>query len=98
MEKTEIRYHPLIDADSEGMEKVPLFLSTDEDIVKNSHSMYLTEIISNYYRLYSKGVVNHKNSNRFRIHCPLCGSNLMQISLAYDTTRLGLYTCDRCRS
>ena len=49
-----IRYHPLIDGDTDGLEKVPMFLSTDKETVRQNSRMYLSEIISNYYRLYSK--------------------------------------------
>ena len=28
-----IRYHPLIDGDTDGLEKVPMFLSTDKETV-----------------------------------------------------------------
>lgn len=49
-----IRYHPLIDGDTDGLEKVPMFLSTDEKTVRQNSKMYLSEIIPHYYRLYSK--------------------------------------------
>ncbi len=29
-----IRYHPLIDGDTDGLEKVPMFLSTDKETVE----------------------------------------------------------------
>lgn len=29
-----IRYHPLIDGDTDGLEKVPMFLSTDKETVR----------------------------------------------------------------
>ena len=42
-----IRYHPLIDGDTDGLEKVPMFLSTDKETVRQNSRMYLSEIISN---------------------------------------------------
>lgn len=31
-----IRYHPLIDGDTDGLEKVPMFLSTDKETVRRT--------------------------------------------------------------
>ena len=36
-----IRYHPLIDGDTDGREKVPMFLSTDKETVRQNSRMYL---------------------------------------------------------
>ena len=49
-----IRYHPLIDGDTDGREKVPLFLSTDGETIRQNSKLFLSEIIPNHYRLYSK--------------------------------------------
>ena len=78
-----IRYHPLIDGDTDGLEKVPMFLSTDKETVRQNSRMYLSEIISNYYRLYSKE--------------PMSQNVLRQMAQNHDANKLGLYTCDRCR-
>lgn len=94
MEFQKIRYHPLVDIDSRGTEKVPLFFTTD---CRSVSSMYLEEMISGYFRLYSKEPVNTEAGGRLKIHCPQCSSNLMQIAKNSSTTKLGLYTCDRCR-
>lgn len=88
-----IRYHPLIDGDTDGLEKVPMFLSTDRE----SSIMYLSEIISNYYRLYSKEPMSQNATDSIEIHCPLCGVVLRQMAQNNDANKLGLYTCDRCR-
>ena len=88
-----IRYHPLIDGDTDGLEKVPMFLST----ARESSIMYLSEIISNYYRLYSKEPMSQNATDSIEIHCPLCGAVLRQMAQNYDANKLGLYTCDRCR-
>lgn len=94
MEIQKIRYQPLVDVDSDGTEKVPLFLTTD---FKGVRSMYLEEMIPGYFRLYSKEPVSTWASDRLIIHCPQCGSHLMKIAENSSTTKLGLYTCDRCR-
>ena len=35
MERQEIRYHPLIDGDTEETEKVPLFVTTNTDGIRS---------------------------------------------------------------
>ena len=92
-----IRYHPLIDGDTDGMEKVPMFLSTDGETVRQNSKLYLSEIIPNHYRLYSKESKSRRETDKMIIHCPLCGYTLIQVIENYDTNKLGLYICDRCR-
>ena len=38
-----ITYHPLIDGDTDGMEKVPMFLSTDGETIQQNSKLYLSE-------------------------------------------------------
>ena len=40
-----IRYHPLIDGDTDGLEKVPMFLSTDKETVSQYSIMFLLDFI-----------------------------------------------------
>ncbi len=94
MEFPKIRYHPLVDANSGGTEKIPMFLTTDP---KGVRSMYLEEMIPGYFRLYSKVPVSAWECDRLKIHCPQCGRDLMQVAKNSTATKLGLYTCDRCR-
>ena len=68
-----IRYHPLIDGDTDGLEKVPMFLSTDKETVRQNSRMYLSEIISNYYRFYSKEPMSQNDANKFGLYtCDRC--------------------------
>lgn len=92
-----IRYHPLIDGDTDGMEKVPMFLSTNGETIRQNSKLYLSEIIPNHYRLYSKESKNRGETDKMIIHCPLCGDTLRQVIENYDTNKHGLYICDRCR-
>ena len=48
------KYHPLIDCDDSGIEKVPMFFSLDQDVVADQHSHYLEEIVPRRYRLISR--------------------------------------------
>ena len=94
MERQEIRYHPLIDSDTEGTEKVPLFVTTNKEGIP---SMYLSEMIPGYFRLRSKEPVSLRASDELVIHCPMCGGHLRKMTKNNNATELGLYTCDRCR-
>ena len=94
MEMQEIRYHPLIDGDTEETEKVPLFLTTNVDGIR---SMYLSEMVPGYFRLRSKEPVDIRASDKLIIHCPMCGGHLRKMTKSSNETELGLYTCDRCR-
>lgn len=51
---TKYKYHPLVDSDTDGREKVPMFFSTDEKAVAKSHELYLAEIVLHYYRLHAR--------------------------------------------
>ncbi len=92
----EIKYHPLIDCDTDGTEKVPMFFSGDEATVKRHHKMYLEEIVPKYYRLRSVGGTSAKAAASFTIRCPLCGKRLTPISQPLDEHRLALYCCRSC--
>ena len=92
-----IRYHPLIDGDTDGMEKVPMFLSTDGETIQQNSKLYLSEIIPNHYRLHSKESKSRRETDKMIIHCPLCGNTLRQVLENYNANKLGLYICDRCR-
>ena len=91
----EIRYHPLVDCDTEGSVKVSMFCTTDEAAVKKPHSLYLQEIVPHYFRLYANNT-NRKLSKEFDTHCPVCGSNLKRIGNSVDDHKLGLYRCMKC--
>ena len=93
MDCTEPRFHPLVDADTDSTEMVPMFMSTDGDTVRKVHAAYLEEIVPNYFRLYSKKPV----TNDLIIHCPRCGAELFKVADSSSEDRLGLYTCLRCR-
>ena len=93
---TEIKYHPLVDCDSEGMEKIPMFATFDEATVRQTHGMYLTEIVPKYYRLHSVKGVSAKTAEAYVIHCPVCGRKLSRITSVMDKHNLALYSCRNC--
>ena len=92
-----IRYHPLIDVDTDGKEKVPMFFSADETAVRRFHGMYLEEIVPKHYRLRSVRGVLPETAKAFTIHCPLCGKGMTPVSRPVDEHRLALYCCRNCK-
>lgn len=91
-----IKYHPLVDADTDGSVKVPMFLTTDEANVREHHRLYLEEIIPHRYRLCASKPVEAESVIDLDIRCPYCGKRLTAISTPKDGTRLTLLLCDRC--
>lgn len=95
-----IRYHPLIDGDTDGREKVPMFLSTDRETIRQNSKLYLSEIIPNHYRLHSKESKSRRETDKMIIQVnslSVVRRQLRQVIEKYDTNKLGLYICDRCR-
>lgn len=90
---TEIRYYPLIDCDSEGSEKVPMFAALDDKIVMAQSRMWLEEMIPNYFRLCNRPGISNNDS---AIRCPRCGMHLRAISEPINETKRGLYVCAAC--
>ena len=91
-----IKYHPLVDADTDGKEKVPMFLTPDEANVKEHHRLYLEEIVPRRFRLCSSNPMTAKETAGYTIHCPYCNAKLKAISALVDGTRHALYECPRC--
>ena len=92
----EIRYHPLIDADGDGSELVPMFVNTNEDTVREHHRLYMEEMLPYLFRLISNGTYTATDADKALIHCPTCGRPLRLLGAAIDTHKLGLYVCDTC--
>ena len=90
---TEIKYYPLIDCDTDGAEKMPMFPVTDSKSIKAQSQLWLEEMVPRYYRLHA---ANTRPVNAFSIRCPLCGKTMRCISGDINETKLGLYTCSSC--
>lgn len=95
---SEIKYHPLLDADDSGYVKVPMFAVTDINIVKENHELYLEEIVHNHFRLCSVPGDNQNSYLKYTILCPTCGSAMVRISSKINNYRLGLYSCTECEN
>lgn len=91
-----IKYHPLVDADTDGTVKTPMFCTTDLDAVTEHHRLYLEEIIPRRFRLCASQPTKAEAVADLDIRCPYCGATLKMISAPTDGLRLTLLTCDRC--
>ena len=93
-----IKYRPLIDCDSDGIEKVPMFFSLDREAVASKHLHYLEEVVPLRYRLISRDGHTHAQAIAYKIHCPTCGTVMDRISNPLDQHKLSLYSCLKCRA
>lgn len=87
-----IKYHPLVDANTDGTEKVPMFVTTEEKNVKGRYNLYLEEIVPHCYRL--RGYKARADAC-VNIHCPNCGTVMKLLTPAAVNDRL--YACPHCR-
>ena len=92
---TDILYYPLIDCDTEGIEKVAMFPTSDRDTVMGQSKIWLEEIVPNYFRLHIRSGIS---TNAITIRCPRCGKHLRAISEPINETKQGLYVCGNCAS
>ena len=93
---TSIRYHPLIERDTDAHEYAPLFVTTDETAVRRAHSYYLEEFVNGYYRLCSGKAQALPDGGMMSIACPVCGSRLENITTGKHTPGQALYVCRSC--
>lgn len=91
-----IKYHPLVDIDTDGTEKTPVFCYTDLEAVIGHHKLYLEEIVPRRYRLCSSSPMTAAETSGLSIHCPYCGHALQAISSESDGIRHALYVCSEC--
>lgn len=92
----EIKYYPVIDMDTEGLEKQAMLPATDRDAVCSRHGFWLEEIIPHFFRLCSAERQAKETVSQFKIHCPRCGGVLRPISSVTNGNRHFLYACDTC--
>lgn len=91
---TEIRYYPLVDRDTEGIEKVALFPTMNRTSIMAQSKLWLEETVPCYFRLHSKN--SYYPTDTIRIRCPRCGKALRRISENINETKHGLYECRAC--
>ncbi len=96
MKHEEAKFHPLVDMDTEGEIKVPMFFAFERDKVTPYHKLYLEELIPYRYRLCSTVPMTAAETEKLDIRCPFCGATLTAISHSLSETRHSLYICRRC--
>ena len=90
------RYHPLVDGDTEGTDKRPLFMTEDEAAARDNHSYYLEEMIPRFYQLRRVSKKAAIGWEGFRVHCPRCGAVMDRISSGKGNRQLPMYMCRAC--
>jgi hypothetical protein len=90
------RFFPLIDADSDGIEKVAMIPTTQESTAIRNHRMHLRELERNLYALHSREPQRLRDYLGFKVHCPCCG-HVMDIVDLFDGRHETTYRCPRCR-
>lgn len=95
MNMCDIKYYPLVDCDTDGTDKIAMFVSTDKEMIESVHSMYLAEVVPHFYRLYCNDT-KRKVKNESIVRCPKCGSAMLQVGSPLNKKKLGVYTCKKC--
>lgn len=93
---TDILFHPLVDRDTDGRDKSPLFCTPDRGKVVRTSALYLEELVPQRYRLIAREEHTVQQASAYRIHCPICGAMMRAISRPADKHRLSLYECPEC--
>ena len=91
-----IRYHPLVDGDTEGAEKYPLFSTEDEMSAKTGYRYYLEEMIPRVYTLCQGRKLTNRKEENFSVCCPRCGKAMDRISFGKETRQRPMYMCRAC--
>jgi len=88
--------YPLIDVDSKGLHKRPLFTANTEQVIRGSNDFYLSEESCNHYRLHAKRPHRMIDYMAYSIACPKCGKAMNAVASHEDMHRLAVYSCSRC--
>lgn len=92
----EVRYYPLVDMDSSGTEKVPMFGGPIPEEDTQRHDLWLMETVPHFYRLRSKAPLSSTCDNDWNVRCPLCGHAMKTISAPGSAHSRSLYHCPKC--
>lgn len=92
----EVKFYPLVDMDSGGTEKVPMFGGAISEDGAQRHDLCLMEVVSHHYCLCSKAPLTRDADSGWNIHCPLCGQVMRPISTPASACSRSLYRCPKC--
>jgi len=91
-----VKFYTLVDVDSDGTEKVPMFGAAIPEDDAKQHDFWLMETVPHYYRLRSKTPLAWTEDSGWQIHCPLCGQVMQPISVPASDCSRSLYRCPKC--
>ena len=89
------KYYPLVDADSTGLDKVPLFPANRIADALGKCNFALAEIAPHRYTLLAMKPLDG-DPDQYHIHCPMCGKAMAQIVPYKSDHLLGEYACENC--
>lgn len=91
------RYYPLVDMDSTGMIKVPMFPANDYKTALRKSNFALGEVAHNRYRLIAVTPHAMRDYLSYDIRCPKCGM-IMEVTEPHEGEYvLAEYTCENCQ-
>lgn len=88
------KYYPLVDADSNGLDKVPMFPAHRIADALSKCNFALAEITPHQYVLMA--VKPDGDPSQYRIRCPMCGKAMTQTAPYRSEHLLGEYACENC--
>ena len=89
------KYYPLVDADSSGLHKVPMFPASRIAEALGKCDFALAEIAPHRYTLLAMKPLEG-DPNQYNIHCPMCGEAMKQVLPFNSEHLLGEYACENC--
>ncbi len=92
----DVRYYPLVRIDTDGNEYQAMTPTDNEETVRTHHRFWLTEVVSDYFRLGTADKPSAAAIETLRPHCPRCGAVLRTVSLITPQHPLPLYACGKC--
>lgn len=93
-----VRYYPLVGMGADARDLQGMTPTDSERTVREHHKLWLTEVVSNYYRLGVRERPSVSAVNAYRVRCPKCGEMLRTIAPGTKDGPLPLYVCGRCVS
>ncbi len=91
------QYYPLIGGGKFGVERQPMNACHSKEQAFRCANYCLQSMMPGIYRLLSNSEAKPHHYQHFNIHCPTCGSKLINMSSAIDEHTLPLYGCKYCR-
>ena len=91
------KYYPLIDMDTTGTIKVPMFPAYDYKTALRTSNFALGEVSSHHYRLIAVTPHAMREYLSYDIRCPKCGATMDMTEPHEGEYVLAEYTCENCQ-